>query len=176
MTMIVGGPFTISTVVPETERETFDRNQARLRQLSKTPFDFLGNGLLNPLRRGSRDFNSASGVDLIKASVRQILGTRAAIGDERVGELAWRPDFGSKFWVLKHRNNDGTLRGQAIAFAYEALSWEPRIEVTEVTINDTNSSPNELSIRILYRIIDQNVSGNRVFLPEEFEEVVSLAA
>ena len=42
---------------------------------------------------------------------------------DTVGELAWRPDIGSKFWRLKHRNNDGTIEGLAIAYAYEALSW-----------------------------------------------------
>ena len=175
MSITVGGPFVVSTVVAETPTETFARNQARLREISQNPLDFLGNGLLSPLRRGSRDFNSAAGVDLIRASVRQVLGTRAAAGEDRVGELAWRPDFGSKFWLLKHRNNDGSLEGLAIAFAFEALAWGPRVEVTEVQIINTQD-PNELNIRVLYRIIDENVSNNSVFLPEEFEEVVPLAS
>lgn len=174
MTMVVGGPFVVSTVVPETPEETFERNQARRNEASRTPFDFLGKGLINPFRRGSRDFVSAERVELVRSSVRQILGTRAAIGDDIVGELAWRPDFGSKFWQLKHRNNDGTLKGLAIAYAYEALAWEPRIEVVGVTTEPDVNAPNRLSIRVTYRIIDQNVAGNRVFLPEQFEEVVSL--
>ena len=175
MTQLTGGPFVVSTVVPETAAETFARNQARRNEASRTPFDFLGKGLVNPFRRGSRDFVNAEGVELIRANVRQILGTRSAIGDDVVGELAWRPDFGSKFWRLKHRNNDGILEGLAIAYAHEALSWEPRVEVSAVVVEPDVNRPNRLSIRVLYQIIDENVAGNRVFLSEQFEEVVSLA-
>lgn len=169
------GPLTISASEPETTTQVLDKALARRAILSRTPFDFLGVGLLYPFRRGSRDFVSGEGVDLVRASVRQILGTRATHGD-LVGELPWRPDFGSKLWVLRHRANDPTLADQAEAFAREALLWEPRAEVTEVVVEqEPAAAPNELRVRVKYRVIEEDVTANRVFLPE-FEEVVTIGA
>lgn len=167
------GPFTIITEDQLKVTEVFQQSLNRRAIIDQTELDFLGVGLTTPFRRGSRDFVSAKGVDLIRANVSQILGTRAAVGN-MMGELLWRPDFGNKLWVLRHRNNDRTLKGQAVAFVQEALRWEPRVEVTSVEIL-RDEDPNKLAIRVMYRIIEENVDGNFVVLPE-FEEVVTITS
>lgn len=168
------GPLTVVTAIA-TQASALAQAQARRNIISKIPGDFLGNGITTPIRRGSSDLVSASGVDLIRAAVGQILGTKAAVGD-LVGEVPWRPDFGSKLWVLKHRSNDPTLEGQAEAFVKEALLWEPRVEVTEVLVEtEPAAGPNELRIRVRYRVLNENSDDNRVLLPV-FEELVSPAA
>jgi len=173
-TTVTVGPFTIVTTTP-TQADALAAAQRRRNIQSRTPFDFLGCGLVIPLRRGSRDLVNGCDVELIKSSVAQILGTRAAVGRSLLGDLPWRPDFGSKIWVLRHRRNDPTLEGEAQSFVLEALSWEPRVEVTQVTVErEPLANPNELRIRVKYEIISENVDDNRVVLPE-FEEVVTIS-
>lgn len=170
---VIVGPVTISTTSPSTAEDNFDKSLARRGQLARTPLDFLGCGLVIPFERGSLDFRNACEVELIKSSVRQILGTRAAVGNF-LGDLPWRPDFGSKLWILRHRNNDPTLQGQAVAFVMEAMQWEPRIRVTSVELLrgiPTDEELRKLRVLVRYRIIEENVDENRVLLPEFTEEV-----
>lgn len=171
-TTVTVGPIVVNTTTDQELDPNLAAQLARRSILSRTPFDFLGNGIVIPFRRGVRDIVSASGAELIRSSVRQILGTRASVGD-LVGELPWRPDFGSKLWVLRHRNNDPTLEGQAEAFVREALRQEPRVQVTDVFIERPPfTEPNELRVRVTYTIIGENVEDNNVILPEFEEEVV----
>ena len=96
---VVFGPLQpVTTLLPELGSAVFKRQLARRAIIARTPLDFLGVGLLSPFRRGARDFVSGGGVELVRSSVRQILGTRAAVG-KFAGELPWRPNFGSKLWV-----------------------------------------------------------------------------
>ena len=140
---------------------------------ASTPDDFLGVGLVVPFERRTRDFHSAGGGILVASSVSIILGTRAAVGDH-MGELEWRPDFGSKLWVLKHRKNDGTLRSTAKAFVNEAFRWEPRAEVTEVFAErEPHAGPNELRVRVRHQLIDEDTDANRVVRHQETELVVT---
>jgi len=168
----VFGPFAVVTEVT-TQADVLTKSLARTGIASRTELEFLGAGLLIPFRRGASDFVNGSDVELVKASVAQILGTRAAVGDMG-GDLPWRPDFGCKLWVLRNRKNDPTLQAQAVAFVYEAFQWEPRAEVTAIQVEE-QGDPNLLQILVRYRVISENVDANRVFLPE-FEEVVTIAA
>lgn len=169
-TSVVVGPFTIVTTTAPTDLS--DAGLARKGIIDRTPFDFLGCGLLFPFRRASRDFANDCGVELIRSSVRFILGTRAAVGT-LPGDLRWRPDFGSKHWILRHQNNDAGLEAQAVAYVLEALQWEPRIQVVSVEPFRDPTNPNQLQIRAVYEIIDENIDENRVLLPE-FEEIVTI--
>lgn len=171
-TTVTVGPIVVATAVEEDLDPNLTAQLDRRSILSRTPFDFLGNGIVIPFRRGVRDIVSASGIELIRSSVRQILGTRASVGS-LVGELPWRPDFGSKLWVLRNRLNDATLEGQAVAFVREALLQEPRVRITDVFVErEPFSEPNELRVRVQYTIIDENVDSNNVVLPDFEEEVV----
>lgn len=167
----VAGPITVVATSPETSGDVFERQLARRAITSRTPLDFLGNGLVIPLRRASRDFASASGLELVRSAVRQILGTRAAVGRYR-GELPWRPDFGCKLWVLRQRGNNPTTKGQARAFVRESLSNDPRVIVTEVLVETSyDVDDTKLTIRVKYKVIDQDVLGNQVVLPEQTETI-----
>lgn len=170
-TTVIVGPLSISTVSPTTE-DAFARNLQRRALADRVAGDFLGCGLTIPFARSSRDFANACGVDLIRSCVRQLLGTRAAVG-EFPGDLQWRPDFGNKIWILRHRNNDVLLREEASAFIQEALRFEPRVQTTEVVASVNEQNPNRLDLLVRYRIIDTNTLDNRVILPE-FEEVITI--
>lgn len=167
----ISAPFDVSTTTEEESGQVFSRQLQRRALSSRSPGDFLGDGLVQPLRRVARDFESKSGPELVRSSVSQILGTRAAVG-RNPGELPWRPNFGSKLWVLRQRRLDPTLRNQARAFVLEALLWEPRVEVTGVQVaREPEAGPTELLVTVSYRVIDRNVDENRVVLPEFVETV-----
>lgn len=130
---------------------------------------FLGNGLLRPfVRDEKKDFANASGAALVKSAVGQILGTRCT-SPTNIGELPWRPEFGSLLPTLRHANNDDRIRQIAQTFVVDALRrWEPRIRVTGFSINQRSSQPlgpvDTLEIRVEYSIIDRNVPGNNVII------------
>ena len=170
-TSVVVGPVALSTTV-ETAEDNFARALQRRALAARSPDDFLGCGLLTPFRRSARDFENSCGKDLVASCVYQVLGTRAAV-DGFPGDLQWRPDFGNKVWILKHRGNDAGLREEATAFVHEAMRWEPRVNVTEVNARANVEDPRKLDIQVSYRIIETNTLDNRVVLPE-FEETFTI--
>lgn len=162
---IVFGPIAVTTSVAGTV-DPLTAQLARRAAVARTPVDLLGNGLDLPFRRGPRDFASVRGPELVRARVRQIFSTRAAAGDY-AGELPWRPDFGHKFWTLKHRNNTRALRAQASAYAREALRWERSVRVIAVEI-EKDPPPEFLSrllVHTLYEVRDEDLIGAGVSIP-----------
>lgn len=142
-----------------------DRARSR-RRLARGIDDYLGKGPVQPWRRGGADFMQASGRELIKACVRQILGTRAATS-KWGGELPWDPSFGSLFWTLKHAPGDEITEELAHGYAELALAEEPRVRVTKVETEFFDRSGGRgLRVRVHYAIISENVPGNEVFLPQ----------
>lgn len=132
---------------------------------ARAPDDFLGRGLVAPLRRDLKnDFATASGAALVRACVLQILGTWCS-SEPTAGELPWRPEFGSQLFLLRHRNNNVALAEVARAYVAEAIArWEPRVTVTEVAIRAVDR---ELRIDVTFEVIDRNTPGNAVVLPEQ---------
>lgn len=137
--------------------------------------EFLGFGLLRPLRRDQKaDFAAGGGEQLIRSAVGQILGT---IGSSEVtlGELPWRTEFGSLLYRLRHQKNDSVLQELARVYVVDALKrWEPRIAVTAVTVGrEQHDGENVLSIRLRYDVISTNTPGNNVIL-SSIEQTVRL--
>jgi phage baseplate assembly protein W len=130
---------------------------------------FLGRGLLRPFVRDEKnDFANGSGADLVRAAVGQVLGTRTSTA-QTIGELPWRPEFGSLLHTLRHSNNNDMLTQIAKGFVVDALRrWEPRVRVTGFAINRRRSMPggpeDVLEIIVRYNVIDRNVAGNNVVL------------
>lgn len=124
---------------------------------------FLGRGITRPFRRDQKnDFASASGADLVYACGEQVLGTRATspLGS---GELPWRPEFGSKLHLIRHRNINPTTKELARAWASEALQrWEPRLRVQDISFEALPSKPTALVLVVHVIPITQNVQGNQV--------------
>jgi phage baseplate assembly protein W len=124
---------------------------------------FLGSGLIHPFIRDQKnDFANDNGLNVIKSCVSEILGTFAA-DDSGVmqGELAWRPSFGSRIYLLKHKK--GPLLIEASRhYATDALArWEPRVTNLRVT---SAFFPSQLALYIdlIYDVISKNVPGNQV--------------
>ena len=136
---------------------------------TSTSLVFLGNGLLRPFRRDEKnDFANGSGEELVRSAVGQVLGTRCTSATQ-VGELPWRPEFGSLLPTLRHANNSDEIQQIAQAFVVDALRrWEPRVRVTGFGITRRASTPtgpeDTLEIKVEYDIIDRNVPGNNVIL------------
>lgn len=137
--------------------------------VAPSPIDaFLGRGIVAPLARDQKsDFTSAAGVELIRASIRRILGVRGA-SETAQGELRWRTEFGSQLYRLRHQNNDDVLADIARVFVADAIArWEPRVALIDTVIQQDASSfgPNTvLRITVRFGVINKNVPGNRVFL------------
>ena len=127
----------------------------------------LGFGLLRPLRRDRKaDFVADGGDALVRSAVGQILGTRAS-SESSQGELAWRPEFGSLLFLLRHRKNDAVLQELARVYVVDALTrWEPRVIVQTVRVStEEQEGADVLAVRVGYSLIRRNVSGNRVVVP-----------
>ena len=124
-------------------------------------------GLLRPFRRDQKaDFAAASGEQLIRSAVGQILGTIGA-SDATPGELPWRTEFGSLLHRLRHQKNDSVLQELGRVYVVDALKrWEPRVVVTAVTIaREQHDGEDVLAIRLRYDVISTNTPGNNVILP-----------
>jgi phage baseplate assembly protein W len=134
--------------------------------------DFLGRGLSIPFRRDrQRDWASASGEDLVRSAVAQVLGTVGA-SDFTQGEMPWRTEFGSLLHLLRHQKNDVALREMAKVYVQDALRrWEPRIMVTRLDAERLDDS--KLVLRLRYNLIQRNVPGNQVLL-EGIEQTIAL--
>jgi len=138
---------------------------------------FLGSGLLRPFVRDQKnDFANDNALPVVKACVGQVLGTRA--GDdsgEHQGELEWRPDFGSKLYLLQHRKGP-LLVELARFYTLEALTrWEPRVVNVRV---DASFDPTQrlLILDLVYDVIAANVSGNNVLFANVDQSVAIAVA
>lgn len=133
---------------------------------------FLGRGLQTPLRRAGGDFVNAEGEAHIRACVEQVLGTECSMpNSDAMGELPWRPEFGSALYRLRHRAGGAVTEALASQFVVDALRrWEPRISVTGVQFiwgrTDKRGvvGADTLVIRVKYDIIRANVPGNNVVI------------
>jgi phage baseplate assembly protein W len=79
-----------------------------------------------PMQRDrQRDFARASGEDLLRAKVAQVLLT--------AGELPWRPEFGAGLDRLRHRRNDAVLEELARVAVRDAFArWLPSVQLVEL--------------------------------------------
>lgn len=136
--------------------------------------EFLGFGLLRPLRRDQKaDFAAAGGEQLIRSAVGQILGTIGS-SDAAPGELPWRTEFGSLLHRLRHQKTDSLLQELARVYVIDALKrWEPRIVVTGATVRrEQHDGENVLTIRIRYDVISTNTPGNSVIFSDLKQTVI----
>ena len=123
----------------------------------------FGRGVMRPFRRDKKgDFANGDGPELVKAAVMQILGTKAT-SQFAAGEVPWRGGFGSLLHLLLHAQNNPALFELANHYVVQALSrWEPRIRVTQVSIESSATEENKVFIDCVYDFIDIN-TGNVVF-------------
>lgn len=124
--------------------------------------DSLGRGLDFPFRFDPR----TGAVTLseeeahIRASIRQILGTR-------IGERLMRPEFGSRIHELVFEPNDQVLKSLVRHYVIEALErWEKRIRMlkVEVEVPSLPTDQNLVLVRICFNLKRSQVNYSLDYL------------
>lgn len=128
---------------------------------------FLGKCVIRPfIRDGKRDFRNEFGEVNVRAAVAQVLGTICS-SDYTVGELPWRPEFGSLLYLLRHLNNDLDIVELAKVYVADAVrTWEPRIDLKDVKVSQVDTGTgglNTIEITVRYSIVDRR--RNSVLVP-----------
>jgi phage baseplate assembly protein W len=98
----------------------------------------FGSGMIWPFQRdGQGDLLQASGLDLVDADVRLLIGTIK-------GELKWDTNRGTKLIELLHRSIVGsTADAIATSFVAEVINnYEPRVRAGETRAEQNGSSLN----------------------------------
>ncbi len=115
----------------------------------------------HPLRRGPVGYVAmATGAEVIRQNVRQILGTAR-------GERVMRPDFGCDLGRLVFAPLDKATESLARHLVAEALgTWEPRVDVLDVT---TTRLPREQKLRVAVRYSIRSTGERDSAVVEVFE-------
>jgi phage baseplate assembly protein W len=124
----------------------------------------LGRGIVHPFRRdGKGDWANLAGEAMVVTHVSQILGTRATSA-HGVGELPWRPEFGSWLHLLKHAPITAATPALARLYCVEAIQrWEPRVRITDVSVvAEEIDTGNKLDIGARFNFIDLQ-RGTNIF-------------
>jgi len=119
---------------------------------------FLGSGLSFPVRPDiTKSLPVVSGAEKVRQSIWLILATAP-------GERRMRPDFGCGIHDLVFQANTTALHGVVTDRVRTALvTWEPRIDVLDVTVEAPSDATNVLLVRIAYRIRATNTTQNMVY-------------
>jgi uncharacterized protein len=120
--------------------------------------DFLGVGWKFPIQvTPGGQMAQARSTQRIEESVYLILSTAR-------GERVMLPDFGCGIHDLVFApNNVSTVTAVSHVVRTALVSYEPRIDVLDVTVETAPEQPNLLLIRIDYRIRANNAIGNLVY-------------
>jgi uncharacterized protein len=95
--------------------------------------------------------------DDVREAIRIILGTN-------LGERVMRPDFGAGLDQFVFEPVNPTTIARLVRQVREALvTWEPRIDVEEVTATPQGSPPVVLMVELVYRVRATNARDNLVY-------------
>lgn len=133
----------------------------------------LGYCLVAPFTWGSRgDFVAAGGLQLIRAVIRAIIGTRcSAPSGSNPGEISWRPQAGSLVDLLRHLNVDDPAT-QALARLYVAQAvqtWDPRIVIQRVGCSriEVPGQGTGLKTTVIYAVRASGARGAATLVQED---------
>lgn len=128
--------------------------QAFERLLRGAETSLVGRGVTLPFRfDGKRDFQNATGIELLESQIVYVLGTYAtsALGP---GELPWRPEFGSWLELLRHSDNDLVTEELARQYVIGALRrWLPQVRVTAVDLERVATHSDDDTLWIVVRFV-----------------------
>jgi phage baseplate assembly protein W len=115
--------------------------------------EFYGRGMTFPVQLGVAGISQSAGADKVEQSIRVILGTQ-------YGQRVMRPRFGCNLGSLAFAPNNGSTANLARYYVAEGLAtWEPRIDVLDVSVVNDNLG-GTLLIDITYRLrATQDVSN-----------------
>jgi len=99
-------------------------------------------GLAGPVIKKSKGyFTESSEIELIKSSIRMILGTH-------IGERVMNPEFGSRLKEVPFDPSDTATDILIEQYVVEAISrWEPRVEITSFDIERDND---QIRVKIFF--------------------------
>jgi phage baseplate assembly protein W len=119
---------------------------------------FLGVGWKFPLQvTPTGGIATASAEERIEESILIILSTAP-------GERLMLPQFGCGIHELVFAPNDSSTVSQVVDLVRRSLvTYEPRIDVADVSADTADGQPNLLLIRVDYRIRDTNSMKNLVY-------------
>ena len=120
--------------------------------------DLIGSGLSFPLQADQRGVLAlAHGVTDIEQAIRVILGTAP-------GERPMRPEFGCAVHDFVFDSIDAELIGHIDTAIHTALArWEPRIEVTALDFDLSETREGALLVTITYRVLATSRLYNLVY-------------
>jgi phage baseplate assembly protein W len=120
--------------------------------------EFLGSGWAFPVDLAAdATIALATEEDKVRQSIELVLRTAP-------GERPMRPDFGCGIHELVFEAVGNAMIGRVIAAVSSALAtWEPRIDVLDVSAQQDSDDPTRLLIEIDYRVRSTNSRFNLVF-------------
>jgi Bacteriophage baseplate protein W len=120
--------------------------------------EFQGRGWRFPISLdASGGIADAREEDKVRQSIETILRTAT-------GERVMRPDFGCGIHDLVFDSVSGEMVGRVISVVQTALAtWEPRIDLVDVSAHQDTEDPTRLLIEIEYRLRSTNSRFNLVF-------------
>lgn len=126
--------------------------------MATTRRPFLGIGWTFPLQVTPTGALSTSSEEAkIEQSILLILSTAP-------GERLMLPDFGCGIHDLVFAPNNSATIGQVVDLVRRSLTtYEPRVDVLDVTAQAADGQPNLLLIRVDYRVRDNNSMNNLVY-------------
>ena len=109
--------------------------------------DLIGSGLAFPLQADQRGALAITrGVEDIEQAIGLILGTAP-------GERPMRPEFGCAVHEVVFDTVDAAIIGKVHTAVHQALErWEPRIEVVDLQVEQSDEHAGTLLVDITYRV------------------------
>ena len=119
--------------------------------------ELIGKGWKFPIKVNAKGGLSYSeGPERIQDAIWIVLSTS-------LGERLMRPDFGAGVHEYVFQSNSDVMRTRLQSAVNEALlKWEPRIELTNVTVQE-GDQPSQVLVSIDYRIRTTNELFNLVY-------------
>lgn len=126
--------------------------------------EFLGIGLIGPLREGSTgEFETAAGKELVASAIKAILSTPKRFQTQTVFKAPkrfMRDDFGSNLDAVRHESLDENTVNLMEALIVDAVEeWEPRVEIADVQSRLLHEQ-NEIQTHVEYKLKGTNETGN----------------
>lgn len=124
--------------------------------LDKTPIQrFIGQGIVFPLVLSNGKTPIVSGFELIRSSIRMILGWPN-------GTRYYLAEFGSRLEELLEEPNDEVLKAVVRTFVIDAITdWEKRIYLVSSEI--VNVTPTRVDIQLTYRVVNSQTEDTYIF-------------
>jgi hypothetical protein len=109
--------------------------------------DLIGSGLAFPMHADQRGgLALARGVEDVEQAIALILGTAP-------GERPMRPEFGCAVHEVVFDSIDAAIIGKVHTAVHQALErWEPRIEVVDLDVEQSEQHAGTLLVDITYRV------------------------